>query len=136
VVSLQELFARCSIVTNHAPSTPETRRMIGTAAFAAMHEGALFVNTARSWSVDPEALLGALRSGRISAALDVFDEEPLPAGSPFRALDNVILTPHIAGATVEARLRQGDLIAAEVRRFCAGQPMRYEVTAQQLEIMA
>lgn len=135
-VSLEELFRRCTVITNHAPSTPETHHMVGAGHLASMPDGALLVNTARSWSIDQKALFRELETGRISAALDVFDQEPLAPESSLRELDNVILTPHVAGATVEARLRQGDLIAAEVARFCAGEQLRYEVTRGKLEIMA
>ncbi|HEX4212414.1 MAG TPA: hydroxyacid dehydrogenase [Candidatus Dormibacteraeota bacterium] len=136
VVPLRRLFAECAVITNHAPSTPETRHMIGEEQLRSMPDGALLVNTARSWSIDQEALLAELRRGRIRAALDVFDEEPLPAGSPLRSLDNVILTPHMAGATLEARLRQGDTVVAEIGRFCGGGGLRHAVTVEQLKIMA
>lgn len=136
VVPLARLFAECDVITNHAPSTPETRHMIGARELGSMLEGALLVNTARSWTIDQEALLTELRRGRIRAALDVFDQEPLPEDSPLRALDNVILTPHMAGATLEARLRQGDTVVAEIGRFCRGGGLRHAVTAEQLKIMA
>lgn len=136
VVPLGRLFAECDVITNHAPSTPETRHMIGTGELGSMAEGALLVNTARSWTIDQEALLAELRRGRIRAALDVFDREPLPEGSPLRSLDNVILTPHVAGATLDARHRQGDTVVAEVTRFCGGGGLRHAVTVEQLRIMA
>jgi phosphoglycerate dehydrogenase-like enzyme len=126
----------CPIVSVHAPTTPETHHMIGAAELARLPENGLLVNTARSWIVDQDALLEELRSGRIRAALDVFDDEPLPAESPFRRLENVVVTPHIAGATVQARFRQGQTVVDELRRFFAGQPLRYEVTKARLAILA
>jgi phosphoglycerate dehydrogenase-like enzyme len=80
--------------------------------------------------------LAELKTGRFQAALDVFDQEPLPEDNPFRKLDNVILTPHIAGASVQARHRQGQYMLDELRRFFAGEPMLYQVTGDMLETMA
>ncbi len=134
--TLPDLLAQCPIVSIHAPSTPETHRMLGAPEFARMPDGAILVNTARSWVLDEAALLAELRTGRITAALDVFDTEPLPPNSPFRTLDNVILTPHIAGASVQTRFRQGATIVAELARFFAGQPLAYAVTAERYDILA
>lgn len=98
---------------------------------AALPDGAIFVNTARSHTVDNDALLIELQSGRIQAALDVFDQEPLPADSPFLQLENVILTPHTAGASHQARV-----IVEELERFFGGEPLRYAVTGEMLATMA
>jgi len=91
--------ATCPIVVIHAPVTPETHHMIGAAELALMQDDGFLVNTARSWVVDQDALLAELQSGRLRAALDVYDQEPLPADHPYRSLENVILTPHVAGAS-------------------------------------
>lgn len=135
-VDLAELMANCPIVSVHAPTTPETRHLIGAAELRLLTDNALLVNTARSWVVDQAALLAELESGRIRAALDVFDDEPLPADCPFRRLDNVVLTPHIAGATVQARFRQGDTVVSELRRFFSGQSLEYGITLERLPILA
>ena len=135
-VGLDALLQGCPIVSLHAPVTPETHHMIGARELALLHEGAILVNTARSWLVDQDALIAALRGGRIRAALDVFDREPLPSDHPFRGLDNVILAPHFASDTVEAHRRQGQIVADEVTRFFSGQPLRYRVTAGMLDTMA
>lgn len=135
-VGLDELLARCPVVSLQAPSTAETHHMIGARELSLLADGAILINTARSWLVDQEALLAELRSGRIQAALDVFDQEPLPPDNPFRQLDNVFLTPHIAGATVQARHRQGQVVVEEIRRFLEGEPLRYRVTREMLDIMA
>lgn len=135
-VALANLLADCPIVTLQAPPTSETYHIIGAKELALLQDGAIFINTARSHLVDQAALLAELQSGRIQAALDVFDQEPLPPDSPFRALANVIITPHVAGASQQARLRQGSTIVAEIKRFLTGEPLHYQVTLEMLETMA
>ncbi|MGI5154833.1 hydroxyacid dehydrogenase [Microbispora sp. CA-102843] len=134
-VALDELLATSRIVALHAPVLPETRHLLGARELALMPDGAGLVNTARSWLVDEEALLAELRTGRIDAAIDVFDAEPLPADHGFRTLPNVLLTPHQAAGTVEARRRQGALVLDEIRRHRAGLPLNHEVTPAMLERM-
>lgn len=134
--SLEEVLTQCAIVTLQAPPTVETRHMIGPAELAQLQDGAIFINTARAALVDQAALLAELQTGRIHAALDVFAEEPLPLDSPFRNLENVILTPHIAGSTQQARWRQGRTVVEEIRRFLADEPLRYPVTVELLDTMA
>jgi phosphoglycerate dehydrogenase-like enzyme len=133
---LDELFATCPIVSLQAPVTEQTQRMVGKQLLSKMRDGGILINTARSQLVDQDALLAELKLGRLSAALDVFDDEPLSAESPFRSLPNVFITPHIAGASVQSRLRQGQLVAEEVQRFFAAGELRYRVTAQMLPTMA
>lgn len=135
-VALRELLAGSDIVALHAPSTAQTQHMIGAEELALLRDGAILVNTARSWLTDEAALLAELNSGRINAALDVFDEEPLPFNSPFRGLDNVLLTPHQAGASVEARHRQGRIVVDEIVRFLAGEDLKHEVREDTLPILA
>lgn len=135
-LSLEALFATSDIVTDHAPSTPETHKMIGAKHFRAMPDGALFVNSARTWTLDEEAMIAELRTGRIRAVLDVFGQEPLPAESPLRDLDNVFLTPHIAGGTKESRARLVQGIAEDMARIFAGQPSQMAVTWERLQTMA
>ena len=95
--------------------------MIGAEQLSWLCDGAIFINTARAHLIDEAALLAELQSRRISAAIDVFDEEPLPADSPFRALDNkIIITPHIAAVTEQAYKRQGQITVDEVARFLSG----------------
>lgn len=116
-VSLDGLLAISDVISLHVPLTEATRRMIGTAQIAAMKPGAILINAARGGVVDEEALAHALRTRAIGgAALDVFETEPLTAeaGEKFADLDNLILTPHIAGVTVESNVRVSDLIAQTV----------------------
>lgn len=135
-VGLDELLSGCEVVAMAAPSTPETHHMIGRRELALMPDGAVLVNTGRSWLVDQDAMLAELQTGRISAALDVFDEEPLPADHPLRKLDNVFLTPHIGASTVECYHRQGQITVDEIARFCAGQPLHHAITPQAMATMA
>jgi phosphoglycerate dehydrogenase-like enzyme len=134
-VDLDTLLRESRVVAIHAPVLPATRHLVGARELALMPDGAGLVNTARSWLVDEAALLAELSAGRLDAALDVFDAEPLPAGHPFRSLSNVLLTPHQAAATVEGRRRQGAIVLAEIRRYLAGEPLAHEVTAEQLPRM-
>ena len=135
-LALAELFETCPIVVIHAPTTPETHHMIGAKELALMPDNGYLVCTARSWVVDQDALLAELQSGRIRAALDVFDEEPMALDHPFRALPNVLLTPHIAGATMQTRIRQGECAVRDLTNAFAGQPLAHEVTLERYAILA
>ncbi|CAH1648439.1 MULTISPECIES: hydroxyacid dehydrogenase [unclassified Chelatococcus] len=136
-VPLDTLIAQSDVVSLHAPLLPETTGMFGAAELARLKDGALLVNMARSPLVDEGALLAELRTGRIRAALDVFNVEPLPMTSPFRDLGgHVHLSPHAAGHTQDGHWRQGDLIVAEVERFTRGEPLRHEITAASYDRMA
>lgn len=97
----EETIAGADILSIHVTLKPETRGLIGKKELAMMKDGALLVNTARGPIVDEASLIGALKTGRIRAALDVFDQEPLPADHPLRPLPNVTLTPHIGYAIHE-----------------------------------
>jgi (S)-sulfolactate dehydrogenase len=102
------ILARSDIVTLHCPLTPQTRGMIGASEIAAMRPGAILINTARGGIVEEAALAAALRTGHLGgAAIDVFNTEPITADTAllFAGLPNVILTPHIAGITVESNKR-------------------------------
>jgi len=136
LLALPDLLSRARIVCLPAPATPATHHLLGAAELRLLPDGAGLVNTARSWLVDQDALLGELQSGRIDAALDVYDQEPLPADHPYRMLPNVLLNPHSAAATVEGRLRQGRILASEITRFVAGEPLEHELRAADLERLA
>jgi phosphoglycerate dehydrogenase-like enzyme len=135
-VELDELLSTSQVVALHAPSTPKTRHMIGAKQLSMLKDGAIFINTARSWLVDEAALLEELRRRRIVAALDVFDQEPLAADSPFRSLPNVYLLPHVAGGSQQTAARQGRLIVDELRRFFGGEALKYPVRLDMLQTMA
>lgn len=102
-VGMDELLVGSDIVTLHCALTPETSNLINADSIRRMKDGAILVNTARGGIVDTNALADALKSGKLSyAALDVHSEEPIPADYPLRELENVILTPHIAGVTADS----------------------------------
>jgi D-3-phosphoglycerate dehydrogenase len=119
-----DLLAQSDMVSLHARSTPENVNLFGRDQFAAMRPGAYFVNTARETLVDEDALYEALVSGRLAgAALDVVRPREGGGAHPLAALDHVILTPHIGGATHETLMRGAQMIAEEIRRFAGGEPL-------------
>lgn len=116
LLALDDLLARADVVTLHLPLTTDTRHLIDRRRLSLMKKTAVLVNTARGGLVDEAALLDALKAGRLAgAAVDVFETEPLPADSPLRTLDRVILTPHLAASTAEAQERVGLEISRSVR---------------------
>jgi (S)-sulfolactate dehydrogenase len=118
---LDALLAASDAVSLHVPLTPETRGLIGRDRLARMRPGAVLVNTARGGVVDEAALAAALRDGRLGgAALDVFEDEPLEAGSPLAGAPNLIATPHIAGVTRESNDRISRMTAENVARALGG----------------
>ncbi len=117
LVPMEEMFARADYLTLHVGLTPQTQGIINAKTLATMKKGARIINCARGELVDDAALVAALRSGQVAgAALDVFSVEP-PKESPYFGLDNVILTPHIAGSTAEAQEAVGVQIAQQVREY-------------------
>ena len=122
---LHELLAESDIVVLAAPLTPETEGMIDEAAVGAMKRDAWLINVARGRLVDDTALVRALRDNRIGgAALDTFRDEPLPPGSPYWELPNVILTPHTAWSSARVLDRSIDLFCDNLVRFSRGEPLR------------
>jgi D-3-phosphoglycerate dehydrogenase len=120
--TLEELLACADVVTLHVPETPLTQGMIGREQFARMKAGALFINASRGTVVDIEAAAEALRNGPLAgAAFDVFPVEPQGNDeefvSPLRELENVILTPHIAGSTIEAQANIGTEVSEKLVRY-------------------
>jgi phosphoglycerate dehydrogenase-like enzyme len=101
-VDKDRLFSESDAITVHLVLGPRSRGLIGASDFARMKKGVIFVNTSRGPIVDEAALVAALRDGRIFAALDVYDTEPLPPDNPFRNLPNTVLTPHLGFTTVGA----------------------------------
>ncbi|MFI6642254.1 hydroxyacid dehydrogenase [Streptomyces sp. NPDC050504] len=131
-VSLDELCARGSVVSVHAPEVPETHHMIGARQLALMADGATLVNTARGALVDEAALLPELVSGRLHAVIDVTDPEPPDPASPLYDLPNVLLTPHVAGSLGGELHRMAEHALDELERFAHGLPFADPVRPQTL----
>lgn len=119
-----ELIATSDVLSLHVPLTPRTARMIDARAIARMKAGAILVNTARGALVDEDALVAALRSGHLGGAgLDVFDVEPVRHDHPLLALENVVLSPHVAWLTPETLRRSLAVAAENCRRLRDGEPV-------------
>ena len=122
-VDFETVLRESDIVCVHAPLDVDTRALIGTEALSRMKKGSYLINAARGAIVDETALVDALRSGHLAgAAIDVFEVEPLPSDSPLRSLDNVVLAPHRAGATLDADARLIEVVGENLMRVLDGQP--------------
>jgi phosphoglycerate dehydrogenase-like enzyme len=130
VSALKAVLTRADVVLLAVPYSRDTHHMIGAVEFAAMKSGAILINVARGGLVDPVALAAALASGRLGAAgTDVTEPEPLPAGDPLWGAPNLLITPHVAGASGPVgRERLAAFIGANVARFVAGEPVSCVVT--------
>jgi phosphoglycerate dehydrogenase-like enzyme len=133
---LDELLARSQIVSLTGTLTDKTRGMIGERELSLMRDGSLLVNTARSRMIKTEALIAELQRGRLFAALDVFDEEPLPQDSPLLKLPNVLCSPHIGGISAHWRKKIGSNIVDALESFAAGKPIPDRVTLQRFQTMS
>jgi len=123
VDAIDELLPDADIVIVLLPATPETVGLIEKRRLASLKTGALFVNAGRGSVVDMDALCAELESGRLEAALDVTDPEPLPPESPLWSLPNVLVTPHVAGDSPAADQRVYELVGDQIRRHLDGQPL-------------
>jgi phosphoglycerate dehydrogenase-like enzyme len=129
VSELDTLLPHAEIVILILPSTAESHHLIGRCQLALMRQGALLVNAARGPVVDTDALVDALNPGRIRAALDVTDPEPLPEGHPLWSCPNLLLTPHVAGSSPQFAPRSLKTAADELRRYINGEPLQNVVQA-------
>ncbi|MCU1373759.1 MAG: 2-hydroxyacid dehydrogenase family protein [Actinomycetia bacterium] len=126
--TLDDLLAEADVVSLHAPVTPDTAGMIGVPQFATMKDGVVFLNTARSQLHDTDALVAALAAGKVGAAgLDHFVGERLATDHPLCAMDNVVLAPHIGGATYDTEARQAAMVAGDLALLLAGERPRFIV---------
>jgi phosphoglycerate dehydrogenase-like enzyme len=121
---LPALLPEADIVILLVPVTPATTGLVDARFLGQMHDDALLVNAARGVIVDTGALLAELRSGRLRAALDVTDPEPLPAGHSLWSAPGLLLTPHVAGATTDATRRAMAVVRDQLVRYAAGEPLR------------
>src|SRR3954447_5423207 len=124
LLPLDELLATSDVVTLHVRLSERTHGLLGARELALMKPGALLVNTSRGPLVDQSALLAALREGRLSAAVDVYDEEPLSADHPLRSAPNVIHTPHVGYVTEATYDRFFTEIVEDIEAYLAGTPLR------------
>jgi len=127
VSELESLLPHAEIVILILPHTAQSDKLIGTRQLALLRQGALLVNAARGPIVDTDALVEALQAGRIRAALDVTDPEPLPVGHPLWSCPNLLLTPHVAGSTPQFAPRALQTAANELRRYIQGEPLQNAV---------
>ena len=133
LVDLDTALSESTVVSIHAAKTPETIDLLDANQLAQLPDGALLINAARGAIIDEEALIAELRTDRISAALDVFEEEPLAQDSPLRSLDNVILSPHVAGSPTRERMAAAML--DEIERFIAHEPLKHIISRDRFERM-
>jgi len=133
LADLDDVLPGAEILVDILPLTTATRGLLDARRLALLPDGALVVNAGRGRTIETAALVEELRAGRIRAALDVTDPEPLPPDHPLWALPNVLITPHMAGDSPEATIRTYELAGDQVRRFAAGEPLINEVDRYLLE---
>jgi len=124
VTELDSLLPRAQVIVLILPATAESHRLIDKPQFDLMAKGALLVNAARGPIVNTGALVEALNSGKIRAALDVTDPEPLPIGHPLWSCPNLLITPHVGGSSPQFAVRSLKIAEEELRRYIAGEPLR------------
>jgi phosphoglycerate dehydrogenase-like enzyme len=127
---LPSMLPDADVVILLVPTTAETRGMIDAAFLAGMKDGALLINAARGGLVVTEDLVAELSSGRLAAAMDVTDPEPLPPGHPLWRLTNVFITPHVAASTPYSMQAASQLVRAQAERYLAGQPLANVITGE------
>ena len=133
-VSLEALFGGSDFVSFHTRTTPETRHTLNRKTLAWLKPGVRIINSARGAIIETEALIEGLSSGRIAAAaLDTYEEEPLPAGHPLRALPNLVLSPHVGGQTDEARVRMASGAAQAILDELSGRRPPYVANPEAYE---
>ena len=135
--SLAQLFAECQTISCHLPDIQKTKGMLGYKLFSKMKKNAAFINTGRGAQViEPDLAKAMAEEPSRTAILDVTFPEPPEPGHPFYSLDNVILTPHIAGSMNNELARMGEYMYGEFTALTENKPLKYEVTLEMLETMA
>ena len=135
-VELNQLMSMCDVVSVHAPSIPETNNMLNKENLSLMKDGAVLINTSRGSVINENDLIEELEKGRIFACLDVTSPEPPTPENRLRSLDNVILTPHIAGTSTNGLRRIALHVCEELERFEKGEKMAAEINTDNLNKMA
>ena len=134
-VTLDQLCRRSDIISSHAPSIPATRHLLNSRTFGLMQKDVLIVNTSRGSVIDEKAMVAFLKKNKEAfACIDVTDPEPPAVGGPLRTLENLLLTPHIAG--IGATKRQGQYAVTEIENIFKGKKLVYEVTEKMMATMA
>jgi phosphoglycerate dehydrogenase-like enzyme len=133
LAELDEVLPEAEILVNVLPLTGATNGLLDARRLGLLPDGALVVNAGRGPTIETAALVEELRAGRLRAALDVTDPEPLPPDHPLWGLPNVLITPHIGGDSPGSRIRSFELAGDQVRRFAAGEPLINEVARYLLE---
>lgn len=128
IAELPDLLPDADVVILVVPGTEETRHLVDAAFLGRMKEGALLVNVARGAVVDPDALAAALQADRIRAAVDVTDPEPLPEGHPLWSAPNLLITPHVGGASSAMWPRAYRVVREQLERFARGEPLANQIT--------
>lgn len=135
-VDLEDMLPLVDVLSIHAPDLDSTRGIIGRRELAALKDGATLINTARGRLVDTAALEAECVTGRLFAILDVTWPEPLPASSRLYSLDNVMITPHVAGSLGSETLRMSAAVLDEIERYAGGLPAAAPVTSETLGLLA
>jgi phosphoglycerate dehydrogenase-like enzyme len=133
MADLDGVLPSADVLVDLLPLTSETTRLLDARRLARLPAGALVVNAGRGRTIDTDALVAELRGGRLRAALDVTDPEPLPPGHPLWTLPNALITPHVAGDSDEAAIRSFRVAGDQIRRFAAGEPLQNVVPRYQLQ---
>ena len=133
---LEEMLSKSDVISVHAPSIPATAKMLNASNLHLIKDGALLINTSRGEIFDEPALIEELKKGRFYACIDVTDPEPPALDNELRKLNNVILTPHVAGCITNGQLRIAKHVCEEVERFVNGEPLRTPVIYANLSKMS
>lgn len=134
--SLEEIFSTCKVISVNTARSAKNYHMIDERLLRMMQEEAVLVNTARGDIIDEEALIRVAQEGKIRVMLDVFEEEPLPANSGLRGMENVILMPHCGGPTVDKRRDAARLVLDDILRMQQGLPLQNEIAADRAATMS
>ncbi|MHC4714096.1 MAG: NAD(P)-dependent oxidoreductase [Planctomycetota bacterium] len=133
--SLEDLYGSNRIISCHAAKRPDTYHLVGAQLLSLIEDGGCFVNTGRGAVVDEVALVAELEKGRIRAALDVYEEEPLPAEHPLRFLDNCMIVPHRAGPTPDRRKDMGRQAVDNIIAYAEGKPLDGVLNVKKYDLM-
>lgn len=134
--SLAEIFSSCDIVSIHTGMTAANHHLITEELLHSMKDGAVLINTARGAIIDEPALCRVLRKGRISAVLDVYEQEPLPGDSPLLQCENALLMPHMGGPTIDRRKAVTLSLLEDIRRYLKGDAMDCEIAYEYAKKMS